>query len=247
MGIIPSPSLGSIGEKAENARHLLADAVRSHAPVTLASSMGCEDMVLIDLVAQGGLDIDVFVLDTGRLHAETYALIQRTRVHYDVALKIFAPDRAALEDLLAAHGPDGFYGSMEVRKTCCAIRKVEPLGRALAGYGAWVTGMRRAQSAARADIEEHGWDAANGLYKYNPLAAWSTEEVWAYIRVHGVPYNPLHDQGFASIGCAPCTRAIEPGADERSGRWWWEDDGPRECGLHVTDGAPAGDEPTTKD
>lgn len=232
----PSPSAG-IGNQAEQALNLLQKAVQDHAPVTLASSMGCEDMVLIDLVARERLDIDVFVLDTGRLHAETYALIQKTQDHYRLPLRIFAPDGAALEALLAAHGPNGFYRSTDVRHACCAVRKVEPLKRALHGYGAWVSGMRRGQSAARADIEDLAWDAANGLYKYNPLASWSSDDVWAYIRANDVPYNPLHDEGFASIGCAPCTRAIEPGADERSGRWWWETEGPRECGLHVADGA----------
>lgn len=229
-------SRASVGAAAEATR-LLAEAVDRHAPVTLASSMGAEDMVLVDMVARAALPIDVFVLDTGRLHDETQALIEEARTRYRIPIKIFVPDRSALEDLLAEHGTNGFYNSIEVRKSCCAIRKVEPLGRALAGYGAWVTGLRRAQSAARAEVRDHEWDAANGLEKYNPLAAWSSEDVWNYIRAHAIPYNPLHDQGFASIGCAPCTRAVPPGADERSGRWWWEDGGTQECGLHVADGA----------
>ncbi len=215
------------------ARRLLAEAAARHAPVTLASSMGAEDMVLIDLVARGNLPIDVFVLDTGRLHDDTQALIEETRAHYGLPIRILVPDQGALESLLAEHGPNGFYRSVDARKACCAVRKVVPLGRALAGYGAWITGLRRAQSAARAETPAHEWDDANGLEKYNPLVDWSSDDVWDYIRAHDVPYNPLHDQGFASIGCAPCTRAVAPGADERSGRWWWEDGGSQECGLHV--------------
>jgi len=221
---------------ADDACRLLAEAVKRHAPVTLASSMGAEDMVLIDMVARRTLPIDVFVLDTGRLHGETQALIEKTRAHYGLPIRILVPDQGALEGLLAEHGPNGFYRSVDIRKACCAVRKVEPLGRALAGYGAWITGLRRAQTAARAETPAHEWDDANGLEKYNPLADWSSDDVWDYIRAHDVPYNPLHDQGFASIGCAPCTRAVVPGADPRSGRWWWEEDGSQECGLHVVDG-----------
>lgn len=230
-----SATLDPLDATIRHTHDVLAESVERHAPVTLASSMGAEDMVLIDLVARGRLPIDIFVLDTGRLHDETYALIQETRTHYGLPIKVFAPDQKALEAYLGAHGPNGFYQSIDLRKSCCAIRKVEPLRRALAGYGAWVTGMRRAQSVTRTDIPDHEWDEANGLEKYNPLAAWSTDDVWRYIRAHDVPYNPLHDQGFASIGCGPCTRAVGPGEDERAGRWWWEDPDSRECGLHVVD------------
>jgi len=197
--------------------------------------MGAEDMVLIDIVARNDLSIGVFVLDTGRLHSETYGLIQEIRAHYELPIKVFSPTHAALEQFMAAHGPNGFYDSIEARKACCAIRKVEPLGRALAGYGSWVTGMRREQSITRAELALEEWDGRNGLQKFNPLADWSSDDVWTYIRANEVPYNPLHDSGFPSIGCAPCTRAVAPGDDPRSGRWWWEDAEERECGLHVKD------------
>ncbi len=214
---------------------LLKSAERRFSPVALASSMGAEDMVLIDIVARNDLSIGVFVLDTGRLHSETYGLIQEIRAHYELPIKVFSPTHEALEQFMAAHGPNGFYDSIEARKACCAIRKVEPLGRALAGYGSWVTGMRREQSITRAELALEEWDGRNGLQKFNPLADWSSDDVWTYIRANEVPYNPLHDSGFPSIGCAPCTRAVAPGDDPRSGRWWWEDAEERECGLHVKD------------
>ena len=216
----------------ERAQAALAEAAAEHAPAALASSMGAEDMVLIDLIARGGLPVAVFTLDTGRLHPETHGLIQRARARYRLPVEIYVPEADALQGFLAAHGPDGIYNAIETRKACCAIRKVEPLRRALAGRGAWITGLRRGQSATRADIAEREWDAVHGLFKYNPLAAWSAEDVWSYIRDRKVPYNPLHDQGFASISCAPCTRAIEPGEDKRAGRWWWENPETRECGIH---------------
>ncbi|MCZ6886343.1 MAG: phosphoadenylyl-sulfate reductase [Alphaproteobacteria bacterium] len=224
----------------EAARALLARAARDHAPVALASSMSAEDMVLIDLVARDRLAIEVFVLDTGRLHPETQALITRARTRYALSIKVYVPDHEALGEFLSQHGPDAIYDSSQIRKTCCAIRKVAPLRRALAGRGAWITGLRQGQSVTRAALAEEQWDEANGLFKFSPLAAWSRAQVWSYISANRVPYNPLYDQGFASIGCAPCTRAIEPGADQRSGRWWWERPEERECGLHVTDGPMVG-------
>lgn len=214
-------------------RRLLAQAVERHAPVALASSMGCEDMVLIDLVVRDRLAVDVFVLDTGRLHGETYALIERTRDRYGLSLRLYAPEGDALEAFLSSHGPNAFYRSPELRKTCCAIRKIEPLARALKGYGAWITGLRRAQSSERADTAEWGWDAANGLYKYSPLAAWSSDELWDYIRTRDVPYNPLHDQNYPSIGCTHCTRQVMPGEDPRAGRWAGQEK--VECGLHPSE------------
>ena len=220
----------------ERARALLAEAALEHGPAVLASSFGAEDMVLLDLISRDRLPVAVFMLDTGRLHPETYALIQRARARYRVKIDTFVPDTAALQDFLITEGPDGIYNAVETRKACCHIRKVEPLARALEGKGAWITGLRRSQSVTRADTAEKGWDADNGLYKFNPLAAWSSDDVWQYIRNRKVPYNPLHDQGFASIGCAPCTRAIAAGEDERAGRWWWENPEGRECGLHVAQG-----------
>ncbi len=219
--------------RADAARALLAEAARDHAPAALACSMGAEDMVLVDMIARDRLPIGVFMLDTGRLHPETYALVQRVRARYRLDIGIFVPDTRALQDFLAAHGPDGIYNGIDIRKACCHIRKMEPLKRALAGKKAWITGLRRSQSVTRADVPEKAWDADNGLHKYNPLAAWSSDDVWAYVRAEKVPYNPLHDRGFASIGCAPCTRAVAPGEDERAGRWWWENPETRECGLHV--------------
>jgi phosphoadenosine phosphosulfate reductase len=218
--------------RAKAARALMIDAIRDHGPVTLASSMGVEDMVLVDLIATNDLGIDVFVLDTGRLHTETLALVQQARARYGIDFKIYVPDTEQLQTYLASHGPDGIFNSIDTRKTCCAIRKVEPLGRALKGYGAWVTGMRRDQSVTRLGVPDSEWDEPNGLHKYNPLANWSSKDVWAYIDQHKVPHNPLHKQGYPSIGCTPCTRAINEGEDDRAGRWWWENPDTKECGLH---------------
>lgn len=216
-----------------SARALLTRTVEEYAPTALASSMSAEDMVLIDLVAAARLPIDVFVLDTGRLHGETLALIQETRARYRLPIKVYAPDTRALETYVNAHGPDGIFESVGLRKRCCEIRKVEPLRRALSGHKAWITGQRRGQSVTRRTVAEEEWDEVHRLHKVNPLAAWSRDDVWAYIEARGVSYNPLYDQGYASIGCAPCTRAIEPGEDERAGRWWWEGPDSRECGIHA--------------
>ena len=232
----PPTHTGAADGHIEGARALMARAAREYAPVSLASSMSAEDMVLIDLVVRDRLAIDVFVLDTGRLHSETQALIHQARAHYALPIKVYVPDQNALEGFLNHHGPDAIYDNVQIRKTCCAIRKVAPLRRALAGRGAWITGLRRGQSVTRAELAEQEWDEANGLFKFSPLAAWPPAQVWSYIKANHVPYNPLYDQGYASIGCAPCTRAIEPGADERSGRWWWEHPSERECGLHVVEG-----------
>ena len=226
--------------RVQQSRVLLVQAVENHAPVTLASSMSAEDMVLIDLVAGDRLPVEIFVLGTGRLHRETLSLIRETRERYSLPIKIYRPNAGALKAYIRDHGRDGFYDSVEARKACCGIRKVEPLGRALAGHGAWITGLRRDQSVTRAGLAERQWDEINGLWKFNPLAAWSSDEIWAYIKGKQVPYNPLYDQGFASIGCAPCSRAIAPGEDERAGRWWWESPESRECGLHVVDGRLVG-------
>lgn len=203
-----------------------------HAPAALASSFGAEDMLLTDLIDRHGLAIGVFSLDTGRLPEETYRLMQQTRQRYRVALTVFAPATADAEAFAATHGPNAFYESALRRRECCHIRKVKPLKRALAGKRAWITGQRRAQSPTRRNLPFEEWDADNGLAKFNPLADWSGQEIWAYIRRYSVPTNALHDAGYASIGCAPCTRAITPGEDERAGRWWWEEPEHKECGLH---------------
>ncbi|MDE2228920.1 MAG: phosphoadenylyl-sulfate reductase [Alphaproteobacteria bacterium] len=211
---------------------LLRTIVGDHAPAVLAASFGAEDMVLIDLIARHGLLIGVFTLDTGRLPEETYSLMHSTARRYRIPVAVFSPETADVERYVAAHGPNAFYDSQALRQQCCFIRKVKPLKRALAGNRAWITGQRREQSVTRRDLPTREWDAEHGLDKFNPLADWSQDEVWAYIRRHAVPYNALHDRGYPSIGCAPCTRAIGPGEDVRAGRWWWESAEHRECGLH---------------
>ena len=209
--------------------------------VTFASSLGAEDQVITHLLAEHAADIPVFTLDTGRLHQETYDLLHRTRVRYALDIAIYFPDARQVEEMVREGGPNLFYDSQANRKRCCHVRKVAPLGRALAGRRAWICGLRRGQSGTRGEIQLVDWDDANGLYRIAPLADWSEEQVWRFIREHDVPYNELHDHGYPSIGCAPCTRAVNPGDDPRSGRWWWELPEHRECGLHTADraaGAP---------
>ncbi len=218
--------------KIEQALALLREASGSFSPAALASSLGAEDMVLLDLIAGASLDIGVFTLDTGRLPQETYDLLQRTRQRYAVPVAVFAPESADVERYVAAHGPNGFYDSVALRQECCRLRKVKPLQRALAGKRAWITGLRRAQSAGRSTVPFQELDREHGLQKFNPLADWSDDDVWDYVRAHEVPVNALHAQGYPSIGCAPCTRAIAPGEDIRAGRWWWENPEFSECGLH---------------
>ncbi len=199
--------------------------------LTLASSFGPEDLVLMHLALQLERRPEIFVLDTGRLPPETYDLIERWRLRYELVFRFYYPDPAGLEPFVAAHGPNAFYESAERRKQCCHIRKVQPLQRALQGKKAWLTGLRREQSAARAGVDLFALDEGQRL-KISPLIGWSRQDVWDYIKAHNLPYNPLHDKGFASIGCAPCTRAIEAHEEERAGRWWWEDQSHKECGLH---------------
>jgi phosphoadenosine phosphosulfate reductase len=211
----------------------LRDIAARHAPAVFASSFGAEDMVVIDLIARHALPVRIFTLDTGRLPEETLALIDRTREHYGVPVDIYTPDTRALEAFVGEHGVNAFYRGVELRMGCCAVRKTEPLQRALAGKGAWITGLRRAQSPGRKDLAVEEFDALHGLPKFNPLADWSSDEVWKYVRARRVPYNALHDRDYPSIGCAPCTRAVAPGEDSRAGRWWWEESAPKECGLHL--------------
>ena len=207
-----------------------------------ASSLGAEDMVVADAILTSGLPIAIFTLDTGRLPRETLDLLERMRNRYGPRIVIYKPDEEGVAGYVSAHGVNAFYESVELRKSCCHIRKVEPLARALAGRDAWVTGLRRAQSVTRMDLPLREFDAAHGLVKFNPLADWSEEEVWAYVRDRKVPYNALHDRGYPSIGCDPCTRAIRPGEDIRAGRWWWESRDSKECGIHVSpSGKPTGE------
>lgn len=219
-------------ERIDGAIALLKRIEQDFVPAALANSLGAEDMVLTDLIVRHAPGIEVFTLDTGRLHEETYRLMQKVADHYDIRLQAFFPEAQAVEAFVNTHGINGFYQSVALRKTCCHIRKVEPLKRALHGKAAWITGLRRAQSMTRQDLPEREFDADHGIEKFNPLAAWSEAEVWAYLRVYDVPYNELHDRGYPSIGCEPCTRALTPGEDIRAGRWWWEDPSSRECGLH---------------
>ena len=212
---------------------VLQNIARSHPDAVFASSLGAEDMVLAHAIFSAGLPIQVFTLDTGRLYAETLALIQAVHDRYGVAIRRVQPEPGAVKAHVDAHGAFAFYESVALRKECCALRKVEPLRRALHGHSAWLTGQRRGQSLTRADLPESELDPVFGLRKYNPLAAWTHDDVWAAIRRFAIPYNPLHDKGYPSIGCEPCTRAVRPGEDERAGRWWWEQKLSKECGLHA--------------
>jgi phosphoadenosine phosphosulfate reductase len=205
-------------------------------PAVFASSLAAEDMVLTDLILRAKLPIGVFTLQTGRLHAETLSMIDRIRETYGYEVAQYKPEPQAVEAYVNQNGLNAFYDSVDLRKECCRIRKVEPLKRALEGKKAWITGQRRAQSTTRAELHVQERDEGHGLEKFNPLADWSETDVWRYIRDNGVPYNPLHDKGYPSIGCEPCTRAIQPGEDVRAGRWWWENPESKECGLHVVDG-----------
>ncbi len=200
--------------------------------VTFSSSFSFEDQVITDLILRNKIPVTIFTLDTGRLFAETYSVWSSTNERYQTHIQPFYPEKDSLERFVGEKGPNAFYESVENRKSCCYIRKVEPLKRALAGKSVWVTGLRAEHSAARHDLNTFEWDEANQVIKYNPILYWTTEEVKKYINEFNVPYNPLHDRGFVSIGCAPCTRAIRPGEDFRAGRWWWEDSSKKECGLH---------------
>ncbi len=231
-----SSSVVQIDEKVAAVVDELRAAVDHFAPVVFASSMGAEDMVLMDIIYRYNIDVDIFSIDTGRLPAETYALMAAAATHYGRRSVIYMPQAESVEIFVGAYGINGFFDSIDVRKACCHARKVEPLRRALAGKRAWVTGLRSSQSSTREAVVISAFDDNNGLQKINPLALWSDTEVWEYIHANGVPYNALHDQGFPSIGCAPCTRAIQPGEDIRAGRWWWENPETKECGLHMVDG-----------
>ncbi|VTU29363.1 phosphoadenylyl-sulfate reductase [Variovorax sp. PBL-E5] len=221
---------------------LLRRAADEFAPITQASSLGAEDMVVTDLLQRHGIASGIFVLETGKLHAETLGLLDALQTHYGRQVDIYRPVEAAAAAFVAANGEEAMYRSLDLRKACCHIRKMEPLERALAGRRGWITGLRREQSGARAEVEFI--EQQPERVKVNPLARWTWGDVWHYIALHEVPYNPLHDQFYPSIGCAPCTRAVTLGEDFRSGRWWWEQESAKECGLHVAaDGSHEGEEP----
>ncbi len=228
-----------MSELATRVRDTLATLERvaeEFSPAVFASSLAAEDMVLTDLILKAGLPIGIFSLETGRLHKETLGMVERVQERYGYEIALYRPLQADVDAYVEKKGLNAFYDSVELRKECCNIRKVEPLGRALSGKKAWVTGQRRAQSATRSDLSVQEYDGSHSMEKFNPLADWSEQEVWDYIRANDVPYNPLHDQGYPSIGCEPCTRAIQPGEDVRAGRWWWENPDSKECGLHLVDG-----------
>lgn len=226
------PSAGFDAHVAAALDLLRAAAARFAGAVVQASSLGVEDMVLTDLIAREGLPIPVATLDTGRLHAETLDMIERVRRHYGIDVEVWRPDADAVRDFVAARGPNAMYASVELRHACCALRKLEPLRRMLRGRQAWITGLRREQSGQRSGTAACERDG-EGRVKFSPLIDWTLGDVWHYVGVHRVPYNPLHDRHVPSIGCEPCTRAVSPGEDLRAGRWWWENEAPKECGLHL--------------
>lgn len=200
--------------------------------IALASSLGLEDQVLTDMILKIDRNAHIFTIDTGRLFAETYSLIDKTNMKYNVKLDIYFPDHQNVEDFYKKNGVNSFYESVEKRKECCKVKKIEPLLRALSGLDVWICGLRHEQSVTRTGVQLIEWDEANKLIKINPLANWSEADVWTYIKTNQVPYNKLHDKGFPSIGCQSCTRAVEEGEDIRAGRWWWENPEHKECGLH---------------
>ena len=211
-------------------------AAKMSGKVVFATAMGAEDQVIADMIWRHKLALPLITLDTGRLFNETHELIQTTEERYNHRIRVFYPDSAALEELVAEHGINLFRNNTEQRKMCCYVRKIAPLKRALAPYSAWICGLRRSQSVTRETIEVVDWDAANQLIKFNPLVNWNEYDVWDYIKENNVPYNKLHDSGFPSIGCSCCTRAVGPDEDVRAGRWWWETPEQKECGLHLVDG-----------
>ena len=216
-----------LDERLKAVRHEIAG------PLVFTTSFGLEDQAIAHAIFTQALPIDVVTLDTGRLFPQTYQVWSETEARYGRRIRALYPERRAVEAFVAAHGIDGFRSSVGARQACCGVRKVEPLGRALTGAAGWITGVRAEQSWERATTPYAALDATRGLIKINPLLDWLRERVVAYVHKHAIPYNPLHDQGFLSIGCAPCTRALRPGEPERAGRWWWEQDDKKECGLHV--------------
>jgi len=228
----PSPDFA---DKLAETQTLLRRAASEFQPLTQASSLWAEDVVITHLINQLRLDVPIFVLDTGALHTETLALLERTQAYSRAPVKVYHPEHESVVWFIRNEGQDAMYKSLQLRKSCCNIRKMEPLARALAGQKAWITGLRQEQSEARAEVPLHDSSevARGGLHKFNPLARWTWGDVWHYIATEQVDYNPLHDQFYPSIGCAPCTRAISLGEAFRAGRWWWEDEAAKECGLHV--------------
>jgi phosphoadenosine phosphosulfate reductase len=218
--------------KAAQVREFLNASVARYGRVVYANSLGAEAMVLTDIICSSVPQVDIVSIDTGRLHEETYELLAKLQRRYHNKIRVIYPDGQDVSDLVTRQGINGFFDSTEARGACCNVRKVVPFSKFVAGYDAWVTGVRREQSKTRAEGEATEWDAQNGLYKLSPLLDWTEEQIWAYIRARKLPFNSLHEKGYPSIGCAPCTRAVMPGEDHRAGRWWWEQPEQRECGLH---------------
>ena len=249
ISLYAQPS-ASFAQKLEASKALLQSAAAQYSPLTQASSLGAEDMAVSHLIAETGISSSIFVLDTRMLHAQTLALVGRLEHRYDRKVDIYQPDPVVAGKFVAGFGKDAMYQSLELRKTCCDFRKMEPLERALVGKKGWITGLRREQSNARAevhDVEQQSLSIRGEVVtraKINPLADWTWGDVWHFIAANDIPYNPLHDEFFPSIGCAPCTRAVTLGEDFRSGRWWWEQESAKECGLHVSaDGTHEAQEP----
>jgi phosphoadenosine phosphosulfate reductase len=201
--------------------------------IALSSSLGLEDQMLTHLICGIDKSSRIFTLDTGRVFPETYSLLSRTNDRYDIKIEVFFPDYQKVQEMVNTKGINLFYESIENRKACCNVRKMEPLRRAFVGLDVWICGLRREQSVTRADMKVVEWDAANNLIKINPLINWTEQQLWEFVKTNGIPYNVLHEKGFPSIGCQPCTRAVKPGEDIRSGRWWWENPEQKECGLHA--------------
>ncbi|MDF7799814.1 phosphoadenylyl-sulfate reductase [Pontiellaceae bacterium B1224] len=238
MSKINKKSISALQHELQDAtaEQIIAFAAQNLASPIFASSLGQEDQVITDIIATGELDIPIFTLDTGRLFPETYDLIAETEARYGLKIETTFPNTGKVEEMVREEGINLFHNSIESRKRCCGVRKMEPLRRMLGTSNGWICGLRRDQSPTRTEMHAIEWDAGNDIPKFNPLINWTLEDVLAYIKKNDVPYNPLHDQGFISIGCACCTRAIEPGEDIRAGRWWWESPEQKECGLHVVDG-----------
>jgi phosphoadenosine phosphosulfate reductase len=236
--------LKQLTAKTDSPQQLLKNAINLLGnDLLMASSLGAEDQVLTHMMSQLTPNPRIFVLDTGRLHQETYDVLQETMTRYKLKHEVYFPKTSDIESMVREKGPNSFYQSIENRKQCCYIRKVEPLNRALGTCKAWITGLRKEQSSTRDQLKMVSWDDAHKIIKINPLVNWTEKDVWDYIKTHKVPYNKLHDANFPSIGCAPCTRAIKEGEDTRAGRWWWEDPGTKECGLHIVDGKMVRKEP----
>ncbi len=235
MAILVDERIDELGNEyeSETAENVLRWALNRFGDrVALATSFGAEDVVVTDILLKVNPEAKIFTLDTGRLPEETYKVWEEIEKKYGTKIKPYSPDTSSLEGMIIEHGPNPFYSSVELRRLCCKIRKVDPLHRALSELDAWTTGLRREQSVTRAEIKKIEHDKANDIVKLNPITDWTEKQVWDYIKKNDVPYNALHDKNYPSIGCAPCTRAIEPGEDVRAGRWWWEDPDKKECGLH---------------